>query len=328
MKKLLIFLSILMLMALTACGSQSSSGDGGESYPSKDLEFVAPASPGGGWDATARAMKKVLNDEKIVEQNMNVVNKPGGSGEVGWKYLKKQGSQTLSVNSSLVLTNNLLGKSQLTYKDFTPLAILTTEWEAVAMPKDSSIKNAEELMKQLKEDPKSLKIAVAPGLGNDDHLSFVQAAKTYGVDVTKLDFLVYESGGDVVSALLGGHVDVATMSVSEAKQQYKADKVDILAVSSEERLEGLEEIPTWKEQGVDMVFPHWRGVMGPPDMTEEEIAYWDEKLKKMVETDAWQKILKNNEWQSFYKDSSETKKFLKEQEEMYSDLVKKSGLAE
>lgn len=325
MKKLLILLSVLTLAALTACSSQSS---GDSSYPSSDLEFVAPASPGGGWDATARAMKKVLNDEGMVEENMNVVNKPGGSGEVGWKYLKKQDPNTLSVNSSLVLTNNLLGKSDLTYEDFTPLAILTTEWEAVALPKDSSIEDAEQLMKKLKEDPKSLKIAVAPGLGNDDHLSFVQAAKTYGVDVTKLDFLVYESGGDVVSALLGGHVDVATMSVSEAKQQYQADKVDILAVSSEERLDGLEEIPTWKEQGVDMVFPHWRGVMGPPDMTEEEIAYWDEKLQEMVKTDAWQKILENNEWQSFYKDSSETKKFLKSQNEMYSDLVKKSGLAE
>lgn len=325
MKKLLIFLSIVTLIALTACASQSS---GSESYPSDDLEFIAPASPGGGWDATARAMKKVLNDESIVEQNMNVVNKPGGGGEVGWKYLEKQNPHTLSVNSSLVITNNLLGKSNLTYQDFTPLAILTTEWEAISVPKDSSIKNAEELMKQLKEDPKSLKIAVAPGLGNDDHLSFVQAAKTYGVDVTKLDFLVYESGGDVVSALLGGHVDVATMSVSEAKQQYQADKVDILAVSSEERLKGLEEIPTWKEQGVDMVFPHWRGVMGPPDMTEEEIAYWDEKIQEMVETDAWKKILDNNEWQSFYKDSSETKKFLNEQNDMYSDLVKQSGLAE
>jgi tripartite-type tricarboxylate transporter receptor subunit TctC len=171
-----------------------------------------------------------------------------------------------------------------------------------------------------------LKIAVAPSLGNDDHLAFVKAAKTFGVDVKKLDFLVGGSGGDTVTALLGHHVDVATMSVSEAEEQYKAGKFRILAVTSDKRIKGLENVPTWKEQGVDMVFPHWRGIMGPPNMTKEQIAYWDKKLSKMVKTDDWKKILKNNEWESFYKDSKETEKFLEEQNKMYTDLIKASGL--
>lgn len=320
-----LFLGLILVLVLSACSS-GSSGEKGD-YPKGNLEIIAPATPGGGWDATARSMQKVLEENKLVKSNINVVNKPGGSGEVGWQYLKEKDANHLAINSSLVLTNNLLGPSDLTYKDFTPIAILTTEWEAVVVAKDSPIQSAKELMNKLKADPGSLKIAVAPGLGNDDHLSFVHAAKSFGVDVPKLQFLVYGSGGDTVTSLLGHHVDVATMSVSEAKEQYKAGNFRILAVTSEKRIEGLDDVPTWKEQGVDMVFPHWRGVMGPPDMTKEQIAYWDTKLSKMVKSDEWKKILENNEWESFYKDSKETKKFLEEQNQMYSDLVEASGLA-
>ncbi len=347
MKKSSSLFTIVLILALviSACSKQSGSGSTQstpeqtqaestatpepaktEKFPAKNLEFVAPASPGGGWDGTARAMQKVLTDQKLVDKPINVVNKPGGSGEVGWQYLKTKDAHTLAINSSLVLTNHLLGHSELTYDQFTPLAILTTEWEAVAVATNSDIKSAQDLMAKLKADPSSVKIAIAPGLGNDDHLSFVQACKTFGVDVTKLKFLVYNSGGDVATALLGNHVDAATLSVSEAAEQYKAGKFRILAVTSDKRIEGLDDVPTWKESGVDMIFPHWRGVMGPPNMSKEEIAYWDDKIGKMVESDAWKQILKNNEWESYYKNSSETKKFLDEQNQMYKELVEQTGL--
>ncbi|WP_181347210.1 tripartite tricarboxylate transporter substrate binding protein [Thalassobacillus sp. CUG 92003] len=329
MRKWIGFISVLSLLIMAGCGGSSSGdGEGGAEFPQEDIEFVAPASPGGGWDGTARAMQKIMSDEGIIEENINVVNKPGGSGEVGWQYLSGQDAHHLAINSSLVITNNLLGQSELTYEDFTPLGILTTEWISVAVPPESEFEKGKDVMEQLKEDPTSLKIGVAPGLGNNDHLSFVQAAKEFGVDIPKVEFLIYESGGDVVSALLGGHVDVATMSVSEAKEQHNAGKFNMIAVSSEERIEGLEGVPTWKEQGVDMVFPHWRGVMGPPDMTEEEIAYWDDKISEMVDSEAWQKVLENNEWQSFYKDSSESKAFLEEQTKNYDELLSESGLTD
>ncbi|GAB4074927.1 tripartite tricarboxylate transporter substrate-binding protein [Barrientosiimonas marina] len=334
------FIGVLLLLAvITVAGcSSSSDGDGGKDkegeasggsdFPEKNIEIVAPASPGGGWDGTARAMQKILSDEGIVNQNMNVVNKPGGGGEVGWQYLKEKDAHTLAINSSLVITNNVLGQSDLTYKDFTPLATLTTEWVALAVAPDSDMTSGKEVMQKLKDDPKSLKIGVAPSLGNDDHLSFIQAAKEFGVDVTKIDFQVYESGGDVVTALLGGHVDAATMSVSEAKEQHQADKINMVAVSSDERLEGLDDVKTWKEQGVDMVFPHWRGIMGPPDMSDEEIDYWDNKISKMIDTDAWQDVLDNNGWESYYKDSDETKKFLKSETDKYETLLNDAGLTD
>ena len=161
-----IFSGIMLSAALVlgGCSSGDSSADSDAAYPSKNLEIVAPATPGGGWDTTARAMQNVLDSEGLVESNMNVVNKPGGGGEVGWQYLKGKDGHTISINSSLVIANNLLGQSELTYEDFTPLAVLATEWMTVAVPGDSEIEDGVTMLDQLKEDPKSLKIGVGPAL--------------------------------------------------------------------------------------------------------------------------------------------------------------------
>ncbi len=267
-----------------------------------------------------------MMDENLTKQNINVINKPGGGGEIGWQYLKTRSPNTISINSSLLLSNNELGLSDLSTDDLTPIAILATEWISLTASNKSNLSSGKEVMEKLKDDPESLTIGVAPGLGNNDHLAFVQAAKAYGVDVDKIDFLVYKSGGDLQTALLGGHVDVASTSVSEVKEQHQIGKLKILAVTSDEPVEGIEEVPTWKEQGVDVVFPHWRGVMGPKDMTLEQIAYWDKTMKKVVKSKSWQKIRKNNDWQNFYKDSKESKEFLEDQRKKYKGLVKDSGM--
>ncbi|MFC3040753.1 tripartite tricarboxylate transporter substrate binding protein [Virgibacillus xinjiangensis] len=326
MKKYVGILLVILMVFIVGCSDQSSGS--AEDFPDGNIEIIAPATPGGGWDATARAMQKIFDDEGLIDANINVANKPGGGGEVGWQYLKSQDAHTISINSSLVITNNLLGQSDLTFEDFTPLGILSTEWISVAVSPDSSYDTGAQIMEDLKEDPTSLKIGVAPSLGNNDHLSFVQAAHEFGVDVSQVEFMIYESGGDLLTALLGGHVDVATMSVSESKEQHLAGELKVVAVSSEERVEGLEEVSTWQEQGVDMVFPHWRGVMGPPDMTEEEIAYWDDKISTMVETDGWKSVMENNDWEPFYHNSQESKEFLAEQTEQYDELLQQAGLTD
>lgn len=323
--KLLALLMAVMMGALAACGNDTS---GETNYPDGNIEIVAPATPGGGWDTTARGIQNTLDEAGLVEQDMNVSNKPGGGGEVGWQYLDQQDSHAVAINSSLLLTNNLLGQSELTYEDFTPLAILATEWISVAVPSDSEIEDGIDMLDQLKEDPKSLNIAVGPALGNNDHLSFVRVADEHGVDVSELEFMIYESGGDVLTALLGGHVDVATMSLSESLDSHLSGDVEIIATTSDEPIPEDESIPSWQDQGIDYTFPHWRGIMGPADMTEEEIAYWDDTLSQMVESEEWGTIVENNGWQDYYMNHEETVEFLDEQSGMYEDLVETAGLAE
>lgn len=139
---------------------------------------------------------------------------------------------------------------------------------------------------------------MAPGLGNDDHLSFVQVSKAFGINSAELQFFVYENKEKIINALTDKQIGAATMILSEAEKQYKFGKIIILAVSAPKRLDRLPEIPTWKEQGIDVVFQHRKGIMGPKDMTEEEVAYWDDVIKRMVESDSWK---------GFYKDSGESR---------------------
>ncbi|EGQ0327692.1 tripartite tricarboxylate transporter substrate binding protein [Staphylococcus pseudintermedius] len=318
-----------LVLILAACTNndkddkpQTSSS---QKFPNRTVEIIAPASPGGGWDATARAIQKIMQDEKLTDQNITVVNKPGGGGEVGWQYLSERQPTSIAINSSLLLSNHELDLSDLRHQDFTPIAILATEWISLSASNQSHLSSGKEVMKKLKADPKSLTIGVAPGLGNNDHLAFVQAAKAYGVDVKHLDFLVYKSGGDLETALLGGHVDIASTAVSEVKTQHQAGKLKVLATTSDQRVKGLEDVPTWKEQGLNMVFPHWRGVMGPKNMTKEERAYWNDTMKKVVHSKQWETIRKNKNWDAFYKDSYESEKFLNEQQKKYKQLIQDAG---
>ncbi|MCG3401259.1 tripartite tricarboxylate transporter substrate binding protein [Staphylococcus massiliensis] len=333
MRKYIAFLSVIILaLGLVGCNQKETESESDEkpktsngAFPNKTLEIIAPASPGGGWDTTARAIQKIMKEENLADQNITVVNKPGGGGEVGWQYLSTKDAHHIAINSSLILSNKELGISELSNESFTPLAILATEWISLSASNQSKLTSGKEAMEKLKKDPKSLTIGVAPGLGNNDHLAFVQAAKTYGVDVEKLNILVYKSGGDLQTALIGGHVDIASTAISEVKEQHQTEKLRVLATTSDKRIKGLEDVPTWKEQGVNMVFPHWRGVMGPKDMTDEERAYWDKTLSKVVKTKSWQTLRENKNWDDFYKDSKESEKFLKEQRKKYKRLVDEAG---
>lgn len=287
----------------------------------KEVTIIAPGYSGGGWDVTARAMQEILISEKLIDEDIRVVNKIGAGGEIGWKYTKQQKDHVLAMNSSLLITNHLLGQSKLTYKDFTPIATLATEWEVVIVSKDSSISSAKQLMKNLKENPHAYKIGVSPRLGNDDQLSFVIASKQAGLQPEDLDFNVYENSDQVVEALFKNQIAVATMTLSEAKKYYDLNQVKLLVISSDKRLNELPDIPTWSEEGIDLVFEHWRGIMGPPNMTKVEIEYWDMTIEKMVSTEKWKQTLQKYLWNDFYKNSRETSIYLDKQSKMYEELM-------
>ncbi|WKA59715.1 tripartite tricarboxylate transporter substrate-binding protein [Planococcus shenhongbingii] len=316
MRKKIMTISIFVAILLTGCTPEEN-----QELATEEVTIVA-GSIGGGWDITARAMQDSLLSENLIDGEIHVLNKVGAGGELGWKYTQQQKDPVLAVNSSLLITNHLLGQSQLTYKDFTPLAILATEWEVVVVSKDSSIDSAKTMMGNLKDAPHDYKIGVSPRLGNDDQLSFVLASKRAGVQPEKLNFQIYENSANVVDALLKKQIDVATMTLAEAKKYYDLDQVKILVISSDDRLKELPEVPTWSEEGIEIVFEHWRGIMGPPDMTEDEIRFWDQTIEKMVQTEQWQQTLEKYMWKDFYMNSSETTQFLEQQSKMYEDLMK------
>ena len=311
-----LLVSTFIFLLLIGCANE----EGVKREFDKEVTIIAPSSTGGGWDVTARAIKKILLQENIVV-DIEVINKVGAGGELGWKYTYHQQENVLAMNSSLIITNHLLGQSKLTFKDFTPIAILAKEWEVVIVSKGSSINRAKTLLSEIKQAPEQYKIGISPRLGNDDQLSFVLASNQYGIQPKNLHFRIYENSDEVVKALISKEIEVATMSISEAKKYYDRDQVKLLVISSDKRLRELPELPTWKEEGIDIVFQHWRGIMGPPNMSKEEIKFWDHVFGEMVKTEAWKKTLEHYMWEDFYKDSEETYKYLEEQSMMYEQLM-------
>lgn len=155
MRKIM-FIFVLVVMLCFGC-----SQDEGHEAITDTVTIIAPSSIGGGWDKTARAIQDILLSNNLIDEDIHVLNKIGAGGELGWKYTKQQKKHVLAMNSSLLITNHLLGQSKLTYKDFTPIATLATEWSVVIVSKDSEIKSAKALMEKLKETPQAYKIGVS-----------------------------------------------------------------------------------------------------------------------------------------------------------------------
>ncbi|WP_243388169.1 tripartite tricarboxylate transporter substrate binding protein [Bacillus kexueae] len=333
MKKRMTILAAFLALSLAACGgaseSSSSNGEKESFQPSKPIEVIAPAGPGGGWDTTARTVAKVLEEEQLIDQRMAVVNKPGGGGAVGWAYVhgKKSDPHTLFVTSPPILFVPLNGQSELDHNDFTPIAGVIADYAAFIVSADSPFNSMSDLVNALKEDPQSVSVVGDSAPGSMDHLVFVKAAKAAGVDVKQLKYVSAQDGNGM-SMLLGGKVDVYSTGLAEATEQARAGKVKVLAITAPDRLEGdvISTFPTLKEQGIDDEFIVWRGFMGPPEMDEAAVTYYENAILDMMETDTWKEQRDNFGWTDNFMASDEFKAHLDEEYEVMKEIMEEIGL--
>jgi putative tricarboxylic transport membrane protein len=298
--------------------------------PDKPVELVIGTSPGGPQDHMGRMLQKVIQDNRLLEVPLTVVNKAGGGGAVGLAYLNQHMGQGgfVMVNAISILTNHITGKSAYSPADYTPLAVMGVEYEAVAVRADSPLKTGRDLVERLRKDPAALSVGVGTGLGTAAHLAFVIAMKAAGVDIKKLKTVAFNSGSEGTTALLGGHVDVTSTPPSGVMQQVQAGRIRLLAVGSPSRgTGGLAQVPTWKEQGVNSAVDVWRGIAGPKGMTAAQIAFWDDLLGKAAKTDEWRKDLAQNDVENVYRNSAETAKYWKQEYEELRAVLVELGLA-
>ncbi|MGG4343843.1 Bug family tripartite tricarboxylate transporter substrate binding protein [Paenibacillus lautus] len=321
--------ALVLAMSLTACnGTGSSAGE----YPKKPFIVTAPSGAGGGWDKTARSLTKVLTETKLIEQTMTVENKPGGGGTVFLaEYVAKDNKDPykLFVSSPPILINNLKkeGNSPFGYKDVTPLAQMTKDFGAIAVPANSKFIDLQSLVDAIKADPTSVTLAGGSAPGSMDHLISVLPAFKSGVDPRTVKYLSYDGGGEAIAALLGNNADAIGTDISSLGSYLKAGKIKILAVTSSERLAGdFADVPTLKELGLDAEFTIWRGVFGPKGLSEEQLAFWDKTLKELSENEVWQKELVANDWASEYRNAADFKAFLEEQEQDVQELLTALGM--
>ena len=297
--------------------------------PEKSVEIIIGTSPGGPQDRLGRTLQKVLQESRLDEVPVSVENKPGGGGAVALAALaQRTGGSTLMINAPTMLNNQITGKSPLPYTDFTALAILGIEYECVAVRADSPLKSAKELVDRLKKDPSALSVSIGTSLGNAGHLAYALAMKAAGVDIKKLKTVAFNSAGDGITALLGGHIDLASTPPSAVLQHVQAGKLRVLVLTAPTRAHGeLANVPTWKELGINSTHEVWRGLIGTRGMTRAQIAYWDDVLGRLVKTDAWKKELEQTQIENVYRNSAETVKYLKAEYDESRVILTDLGLA-
>jgi putative tricarboxylic transport membrane protein len=295
--------------------------------PDRPIEIIVGTPPGSGYDIVARKLQELWQGG-LVEKPVSVVNKPGGFNALGNAYLNQhQGNGSyLAITGTLLLSDNLLGNTPMSYKDFTPLAVLLNEEIAFAVNAASPIKTGADLTARLRQDPASVSVAIA-GIGGQNHIALGLVAQAAGVDAARLKVVGFQGGADAVTAALGGHVDATVGPASVTAPQLAAGKLRAIGVLSTERLGGVyADVPTWREQGVDAVFSQWRGLMGPKGLNAAQIAYWDGVLAKTVATKEWKDHLERIQLTYRYLDSGQARDFIVAQNDKVRAILTGLGL--
>ena len=296
--------------------------------PDRAVELVVFAAPGGGNDKAARYVQRVWHDTKMLEAV--VVNKVGGGGSLAYTYVSQRtgDGNTIAIAQAGLLTNHITGRSPLNpHTDITVLPYIGTEPVALAVRADSPYKTLKEFAAQLQKDPASVAISVGSTRGAVNHFTVALLAKAAGVDPKQLKILVFGGGAESVVNLLGGHIDAMMQASNNAIAHHQAGKMRILGISMPRRSAIIPDVPTFREQGYDVLMDGWYAFIGPKGMTAAQIAYWDDAFLKTVNHADWKKFIDSGGWEWGYKNARDTLAQLKKEYEQSRALLTELGMA-
>jgi putative tricarboxylic transport membrane protein len=322
---------IISILAVLVVASAPAFSEAASFVPTRPIEFVCFASPGGGSGIFAETVGSIMEKEKIVPVAMPRIFKPGGGFAVGMAYLaEKKGNPHFlgSTANPFILTPLVVtasGKKTITHSDFTQLAILAFDEMAVVVKYDSPYKNLKELIASAKTKAKSVKFG-GTNVGGTDSLLIASLAKAAGVE---FNYIAFQGGGEVNAALLGGHIDAMSANPTEMLPQVEGKTMRMLAVASEKRLSGssFKDLPTMKELGFNVVFNTHRGITAPAGISPEAIAYYENAFKKLSESATFKKYIADNDMTPTYMNSVQATKYMNDFADYANGLLKDLGIA-
>lgn len=320
-------LTVVALAAVSAgCGTTRGSDDSADTS-SRQMRMIIPNSPGGGYDLTGRAAAKVMEDEGLTGR-FEISNIDGASGMVAMqRMMNEKGADDLMLLMGLgIVGSTYTNKSDVKTLDLTPLARIVEEQEAVVVPADSPFQTIDDFVAAWKKDPGSIVVGGGSSPGGPDHLFPMQLADKVGVTPKDVKYIEYDGGGPLTTALLGKKIDVGMTGLGEFEGQIENGTLRVLAVSGDERLEGVD-APTLTESGIDFTFINWRGVLAPPGLSEDEKAELVDVLTEMHDTEAWKQALADNGWIDAFMTGEEFETFLADQDKRVADTLKQLGLS-
>jgi putative tricarboxylic transport membrane protein len=296
--------------------------------PEKNVEIVVGLTAGSSQDRTGRTLQKIWQDANALGVTSTVVNRVGGGGQVAWSYLSQRAGDAhyLQIASPTIITSQVTGASKFTFADFTPMALLGTQYVAAAVRTESPLGSGRELIARLKRDPYSLSLGINSA-GSALHILAGMLVKGAGGDPKKARIAVFQ-GAELMTAALGGHVDCVVTVASNILPHVEAGKLRMLGVAAPRRLGGaLAAVPTWQELGLDLVVSNWAGVFGVKGMSAPQIAYWDGVLAASVASADWKAFLAANQWDAEYLNSADYTKFLRAEDAKLRSALTDLGLA-
>ena len=308
------------LAALAAAGTLPLSA-----RASANLKMMIPANPGGGWDTTGRALGKALMESGVTTVSYD--NKGGAAGAIGLAQFvngNKADANALMVMGAVMLGGIITGKPPVSLSQATPLARLTSEFNVFVLPANSPFKTMKDVVEQMKKDPGSVKWG-GGSRGSTEHIAAAMIAREVGADPSKINYVPFRGGGEATAAILGGNVTVGGSGYSEFAEYITTGKMRALAVTSETRLKGID-VPTLKEQGINVVIGNWRGVYGAPGINAEQRKVLTEMIVKATKTKAWAEALEKNNWTSALMTGPAFDKFVDDEFASLRVIMVKSGM--
>jgi putative tricarboxylic transport membrane protein len=293
-----------------------------------NLRIIAPAAPGGGWDQTARSLQETMVGMGA-PATVTVENVPGAGGTIGLAQLIDQEAgkpDVLMVNGLVMVGAILTNKSAVTLAETTPIARLTGEYEVIVVPASSDIKTLADLVAKLKADPGAVPFG-GGSAGGTDHILAGLVTKAAGADVAKLNYVPFSGGGEALAAVMGGHVAAGISGYSEWEGQIKSGELRALAISAPERQPNID-IPTLKEQGVDVDLANWRAIVAPPGLNEDQKKELLALVDKTVRSESWKKVLAQKNWTNLYLAGDDFTKLLEQEHARVTEILKTIGLVE
>ena len=295
---------------------------------SDHLRIIAPAAPGGGWDQTARAMQQVLQRAHIVRMPV-VENIPGAAGTIGLARFigaERGNADALMLSGLIMLGGIVTHRSPVTLADVVPIARISGEYEVLAVPASSPFRTLADLIRAFKERPESISWGGGSAGGSDQILAGL-IADALGIAPRRVNYVAFSGGGESLSAIVGGQVSVGINGLAEFAPQIEARTLRVLAISSAERLPGLD-APTLREQGVDVEFENWRSVVAPPGVSAADRRRVAGVIDAMVRSPEWREMLQRYRWLDRYLAGEAFEAFAKAEEMRVRAILQKLGTGE
>jgi putative tricarboxylic transport membrane protein len=315
-------IAVVAALLVSACGVTR----GEEASGLHRLRMMVPNSPGGGYDLTARTAVKIMEDDDITGR-VEVFNVIGAGGTVAMaRLMNEKGNGDLMMMMGLgvvgaVYTNG----SKARVSDATALAKMVEEQEGILVPGDSPFKTVQDFVAAWKADPASVTIGGGSSPGGPDHLFPMETAKAAGVDPAAVNYVSYDGGGDLLTALLGKKITVGTSGLGEFVDQIESGQLRVLAVSGSEQVEGID-APTLSGAGIDLTFTNWRGILAPPGISDDARQALVKVLEELHGTDQWKEALVKNGWTDAFETGAPFEQFLKDQDNRVSSTLTELGL--